>query len=66
MVHNTRQWKTKPIDIFDLSNGKAEFQWGIDLKLIEEFDSLEEADAFIKEAKTSEQVAIDTPTQAVI
>ena len=54
MVHHTREWATRPIDIFDLSKGAnmdAAFQWGIDLKLIGEFDSLDEAQAFIKEQR---------------
>ena len=48
MVHDTRQWATRPIDIFDLSSGDAVFQWGIDLKLIEVFDSIEEANSYVK------------------
>jgi hypothetical protein len=51
MVHNTREWATRPINIFDLSKGDASFQWGIDLKLIETFDSLVEADDFVKKQK---------------
>lgn len=58
MVHHTREWATRPIDIFDLSKGDAAFQWGIDLKLISVFDSLKEADEFVKERKSSEAVSI--------
>ncbi len=55
MVHDTKKWATKPIDIFDLSSGDAVFQWGIDLKLIEEFNSLKDADAFLARVRSEKE-----------